>query len=212
MRRRKRLSILISASSLALCIGIACIPNVRSLVWPTEPLTSAETDNIFLPLHRNIYAAMQFSSDEQIYDALAKSVDGEMLTTVYRQLHRNLAMKDQGGAVARVDDVLVADAEIVDARVTDAKAIDGRPSDEESQSRKSHPRWRRAFQYRCRWEVAGTVEHWGHLHKRRQAHKALFTVEATDGYWKIVDWDLIDEQLLESTVAVREVSPVTPRK
>ena len=178
--RRSRWGVVIAVVSLVLWSSILR-PMVIHRVWPQQAVSSSESQKIFLPLHRSIYDAMQYSSDEQIYDALEQSVAGEMLTEVYRQLHRNLTMKDQGGAVARVHEVLVNRA--------DRQLLDGPPQ---------------AFQYRCQWEVTGTVEHWGHLHKRRQAHEAIFTVQAIDGFWKIVDWDLVDERLLETSVAVRE--------
>ena len=126
---------------------------------------------------------MEYVSDEQIYDALEQSVAGETLTEIYRQLHRNLTMKDQGGAVARVEEVQV-------------KRSESQPVKDKSQAP--------TFQHLCQWEVTGTVEHWGHLHRRRQAHEALFTVCATDGYWKIVHWELLDERLLDTSVTVRQ--------
>lgn len=158
-------------------------PIVVERVWPEVLPSSVETKQIFLPLHRNIYSSMEYVSDEQIYDALEQSVAGETLTEIYRQLHRNLTMKDQGGAVARVEDVQV-------------KRSESQPVKDKSQAP--------TFQHLCQWEVTGTVEHWGHLHRRRQAHEALFTVCATDGYWKIVHWELLDERLLDTSVTVRQ--------
>lgn len=179
-RRRKALTGLTVLSAVVLWSSLFR-PVVLGRVWPEVLPSSVETKQIFLPLHRNIYSSMEYVSDEEIYDALEQSVAGETLTEIYRQLHRNLTMKDQGGAVARVEDVQVKRSEL------------------EQKSR--HPQ---TFQHLCQWEVTGTVEHWGHLHRRRQAHEALFTVRAVDGYWKIVHWDLLDERLLDTSVTVRQ--------
>ena len=35
------------------------------------------------------------------------------------------------------------------------------------------------------WQVEGTVEHWGHIHTRRNEYQAEFDVEPRDEEWKI---------------------------
>ena len=46
----------------------------------------------------------------------------------------------------------------------------------------------------CRWTVAGTVEHWGHIHERTNQYEAVFAVEPVDNAWKVTNIELLDEQ------------------
>jgi hypothetical protein len=149
-----------------------------------EPISTADGTRIFTPLHRNVYRAFEYSTDEQIYDALSLSVDGELLDRVYRQIYRSLHMKGQGGAIAHVTSV-----DIKAGTVRQSGHADVEPS----------------FEYLCQWDVAGNIEHWGHLHERRQRYKASFQLKVVDGYWKITHWDMLEEQLLGTTVSVREL-------
>ena len=48
----------------------------------------------------------------------------------------------------------------------------------------------------CRWNVTGSVGHWGHIHQRRNQYNALITVRAIDGAWKITVMKLLSEERL----------------
>ena len=101
-----------------------------------------------------------------MYDALAKSVDGPLLSELYLQVRRGLEMQEQGGAVSRVREVKIVSGQKEPAR----------------SAAMSDPR---SFGYRCRWTVAGTVEHWGHVHARTNEYEARFTIEPRANAWKI---------------------------
>lgn len=182
-RRRIALPTAVIASIGWLLCWVAAWPAMASHVWPYDPLTADEAAALFAPLHRNIYESLDQASDEEVYDRLAASVAGEMLEDVYREIRLSLQMRDQGGAVSRVHEVSLRDSDL-------------REQDEPSG----------LFRYRCSWEVAGSVEHWGHRHVRRQWHQADFSVRPLDGHWKIVDWQLLDEQLVDSQVSLRELN------
>ncbi|MFO0217921.1 MAG: hypothetical protein ACK54I_00795, partial [Planctomycetota bacterium] len=53
---------------------------------------------------------------------------------------------------------------------------------------------RPGFQYRCKWNLVGSVEHWGHLHQRTNIYDADFTVSLVNGAWKITAMRSLDEQ------------------
>jgi hypothetical protein len=63
---------------------------------------AAQARAVFEPLHANIYRAFDYSKEGDIYDALARSVEGEYLEQLYRQVYESLVMRDEGGAMSRV--------------------------------------------------------------------------------------------------------------
>ena len=116
---------------------------------------------------------------------LALSTSGDFLQDVYLQVRRGLVMAEQGGGVATVKEVSIVRGE--------RESLSGDVSSD-----------RQAFAYRCRWNVAGTVEHWGHIHQRTNQYEAMFRVEDIDGTWKVTDLELIDEQRLQFETRLRE--------
>jgi hypothetical protein len=150
---------------------------------PAE-LSSSESTRIFQQLHRGMYRGLDFGSEQQIFDALQKTVDGPLLENVYLQLRESLQVRDQGGAVARVRDVEYGAEHVV-------------------QRKPDQPAWP-AFQLRASWVVAGTVEHWGHVHERRNQFEALFTIEPRDGNWKICRMDVEGQSQLSAKTSLRK--------
>ena len=61
------------------------------------PVSAAEADAIFGALHRNIFRAFDYREENDIYEALARSVDGGLLVDLYLQIRRGLEMRTQGG-------------------------------------------------------------------------------------------------------------------
>lgn len=137
---------------------------------PLPELTDAEASQVFQSLLHGMYRALDFGGQEQIYDVLSASVDGELLEELYLQLRQSLEVRDQGGAVARIRDVTPETGTAVTRAETTA----------------DWPAW----EYRSTWTVAGTVEHWGHVHERQNQFDAIFTLEPRDGSWKITRMDI----------------------
>ena len=52
---------------------------------------------------------------------------------------------------------------------------------------------RPGFGYRSKWNLIGTVEHWGHVHQRTNQYDAEFAVQLVDGSWKITNLKVLDE-------------------
>ena len=117
---------------------------------------------IFKPLHSNIYRAFDFSREEEVYDALARSIAGEHLDEIYNQVYRGLVMQDQGGAVSRIQNV--------DPLETTVDLVADKPEE---------------FAVETTWRVKGRVFHWGHTHWRTNEYRARYTVTQVDDAWKI---------------------------
>ena len=97
-----------------------------------------------------------------------------MLTDVYLQMRRSRELENQGGARVKVDDVEMLDID-----------------DQEA----NHA----GLAYRCRWTAAGSVGHWGHIHRRTNLYDAVLTIEPVDGVWKITSVELREEQRIDPT-------------
>lgn len=178
----------ISRISVAMCVMATVMwPFLRTDVVnpfsPPPPIAADEAIQVFESLHGNAYRALDFGTEDRIYEVLETAVDGELLETLYLQLRESLAMKEQGGAVARVQSVTYGEGE----PRTFAPNLD----------------WP-GFQFRSRWTVEGTVEHWGHVHERKNQFCALFSVEPRDGLWKITDMQIEEQESVASKPRLRK--------
>jgi hypothetical protein len=127
-------------------------------------------EEIVSALLYNVYRAFDFREEEIIYDTLAHSVSGDLLTSTYIETRRSLELASQGGARAKVQEVEMLDVEV--------------------------EREGAGFRARSTWNVAASVGHWGHIHQRRNQYVADLTIEPVDGVWKITGLELIQEERL----------------
>ena len=175
LRRRRGAPAHVAAAALGV-LAVVAWPYAR--VHASNPLASSvavseeQAGEVVGGLLRNVYHAFDFRVEEQIYDTLAKSTSGELLTDVYLETRKALELENQGGARARVQEV-----EIV---ATDTRRLDGGGG----------------FETRCTWNVTGAVGHWGHIHQRRNQYEAELTIESVDGRWTITDLELLSEARL----------------
>jgi hypothetical protein len=123
-------------------------------------------------LLHNIYRGFDFRDEGTIYDILDRSVAGDLLTRIYLETRRSLELASQGGARAKVKEI-----ELLKVASTDLGG-------------------ERGFEARCTWNVAGSVGHWGHIHRRTNQYEAEFTVRPVDGRWKITDMEVLQEERL----------------
>ena len=130
----------------------------------------ARAAEITTALLHNVYRAFDYRDEELIYDTLAHSVTGELLTETYLETRRGLELASQGGARAKVQSIEMSEVAV--------------------------ERSREAFIARCTWSVAAAVGHWGHIHQRVNQYVADLTVEPVDGDWKITGMELVEEQRL----------------
>ena len=149
----------------------------RLTLEPGEPLPDADTARaIFEPLHRNIYRAFDYTEESDVYDALARCVEGDLLDRLYTEIYASLREEEAGGAVGSVQELRWVDVE---------------PQDIEREESPSGV----AFGVNARWQVEGAVFHWGHAHWRVQELAARYRVRQTEAGWRIVE-SQVEEQVL----------------
>jgi hypothetical protein len=134
----------------------------------------AEAKEIFAALHKNVYRAFDYETEDAIYDALAQSVSGGFLDEVYNDVYQGLILSEQGGAICKIESV-----EILESTM--------QPATEE---RGANPQFRMS----CNWRVLGLVEHWGHAHRRINEYSAIYTLMPFDNDWKISGVEMTDQK------------------
>ncbi len=134
---------------------------------PTNDLAAEVVEGV---LH-NIYRAFDFREEEQVYDILGRSVDGDLLEEIYLETRRGLELVNQGGARVRVERIELTE-------------ISARPGDNG------------AILARATWNVFGSVGHWGHVHTRNNRYEADIEIAPSDGVWKLSSLEILDEQRL----------------
>jgi len=145
------------------------------LVARSGKLSEDETRTVVSGLLLNVYKAFDYRQESAIYDALARTTSGDLLTDVYLETRRSLELANQGGARAKVRTLEVTDAT--------NEPIDGSGN----------------FRSRATWNVHGSVGHWGHVHQRVNRYDAELQVEVVDGAWKITQLDVLQEERLPTT-------------
>jgi hypothetical protein len=179
-RRRARRSILLPGAGLVvtLAVGIVVLPYVNVVVSRpaliAADLNDEQSQVLLQAMLKNVYRAFDFRNEEDVYDKLALSVDGELLADIYLQNRKSFAVQKAGGAQARVKDVQILNAS--------AERVDGDGL---------------TYQIKGNWTATGTVGHWGHIHTRQNLYDAVLKVEAVDGKWKITALELLEEKRVE---------------
>ena len=125
-------------------------------------------------LLKNVYRAFDFRAEEDVYDKLAVSASGDLLTELYLENRESFQVQQAGGAQAKVTKVEVLNVDV-----------------------ESSDRSPRALSLKSCWTALGTVGHWGHIHTRQNRYEANITVEPVDGAWKITDLEVLQEQRVE---------------
>lgn len=158
--------------------------NIDNPLRAAPEIEQAQAIELLTRLQNNMYRAVDFGSEEKILTVLETAIDGPLLEDVYLQIRKGLEMREQGGAVARVRSISHDLHEYL-------------PRGEES------PPWP-GFSCRSTWTVAGTVEHWGHIHERQNQFEALFSVEPRGGSWKITAMTVENQQQKSQRTTVRK--------
>jgi len=165
LRRRRR------AMVAALVLGALLLPLRLPVPVGTKPaLAEEETGALLSGLLHNTYRAFDVRAENAVYDRLAASIAGDLLSKVYLQTRRSMELENQGGARVKVKKV-----ELVE--FTHSAAESG-------------------FTANCTWNVAGSVGHWGHIHQRTNQYRAALRVVPVDGTWRITELELLDETRL----------------
>ena len=125
-------------------------------------------------LLKNVYRAFDFRDEEDVYDKLALTVEGDLLAELYLQNRRSFAIQQAGGAQAKI--------KAVDIQQAQAQRLDSGSL---------------GYTIAGRWTALGSVGHWGHIHMRQNLYDAIVTVEAIDGQWKITNLELLEEKRID---------------
>jgi len=130
--------------------------------------TKPEASELVTQLLKNTYRAFDFREESDIYDKLAISYSGDLLSEVYLQTRQSMVLENQGGIQVKVKQVDVTGIEEVPA--------------------KDH-----GLAFRCSWLVKGDVGHWGHIHQRTNQYDAILYLRLVNGVWKLFDIEIIEE-------------------
>ena len=191
LRRRQGHSLFmpIVAGLVLIVAGMATWPLVVTTI--SRPATMAgemspeQAQDLLQVLLRNVYRAFDFREEEDVYDKLAFSVSGDLLSDIYLQNRKSFSIQKAGGAQAKIKSVEIEAAT--------AERLDDRPL---------------AYAIKARWSAQGTVGHWGHIHTRRNRYDAIVTVDAVEGVWKISDLEIIEEERVDPTFGA--ATPTAP--
>jgi hypothetical protein len=134
---------------------------------------SEQAEQMIATLLRNTYRAFDFREEEAVYDKLATSVSGELLTDIYLQNRKSFEIRQAGGAQARIKDVEIVSVEPVSTRAGADLSV------------------------RSVWAARGEVDHWGHRHQRRNIYEAIVDLGVVDGAWKIIGFETLEERRIE---------------
>lgn len=172
-----------------LVVAVLVIP-IKPLLLPHPFQQPAElppdtATDVFRQLHAGMYRALDFGSEDRIYDALDATIDGPLLEELYLQLQESLRVREQGGAIARIKAITFTEATPIPRT--------------ESASTTPWP----AFALRATWQVAGTVEHWGHVHERENQFEAVFSIKPINNNWKITRMDILGQQQKSARTTLR---------
>jgi hypothetical protein len=138
-------------------------------------MTEKDAVAVLNSLLKNIYRSFDFREEEDVYDRLATSVSGDLLSEIYLQNRKSLVVTQAGGARARV-------------KAVEILAVDVKPLVDHPLGRLFH----------ASWTATGTVGHWGHIHTRKNQYEANISVQPLGGAWKITDLELIEEKRIDS--------------
>ncbi|WP_455211100.1 hypothetical protein [Kaarinaea lacus] len=181
-QNQKPVAILSSVLVLVLVAGIVSYPYVNIATAKPVPLLTSikdtEANKILESLLKNVYRAFDFRDEQDVYDKLALSIDGDLLADVYLQHRKSFTVQKAGGAQAKVKEVNMLNAT--------AEPVDG----------ESH-----TYNIKSQWTAMGTVGHWGHVHTRVNQYDAIVKIKAIDNNWKIVGLELLEEKRLDPTQA-----------
>ena len=160
-------------------------PKVEPARVKSDRLDESQRSEVVREVLTNVYRAFDFRSDEEVYDALAASVAGNLLRDVYLRIKRSLLMAEQGGAISHVTSVQMVSAIPVSENGT---RIGTNSMD-------------------AIWRVSGTTEHWGHVHTRVSEYRARLTLIVHEGAWKLEKFQLLDDKRIQFETSIRGYDP-----
>jgi hypothetical protein len=120
-----------------------------------------EAQKIVSPLLRNVYRAFDHHAESDVYDVLARSVDGELLRKLYLETIQALTLDGREGTRVTIAEFSAT----VDKVAANPKGA--------------------GFVVDCNWMARGIVGHWGHSHPRVNIYNARITITPVNDEWKL---------------------------
>jgi hypothetical protein len=175
----RSIGLLIGLAVLFIAGSVVLYPVLKVAVAKPAVLAPKMSDenavNVLNSLLKNIYRSFDFREEADVYDRLATSVSGDLLSEIYLQNRKSMVVTQAGGARARVKEVEILDV--------DVNNLENKPL---------------GLLFHAKWTAMGSVGHWGHIHIRKNQYEANITVEPVDGAWKITDLELLEENRIDS--------------
>ena len=137
-------------------------------------MTDENAVTVLDSLLKNIYRSFDFREEKDVYDRLATSVNGDLLSEIYLQNRKSMVVAQAGGARARVKEVEILDV--------DVSQLEDRPL---------------GLVFQAKWTAMGSVGHWGHIHIRKNQYEANIGIEPVAGAWKIINLELLEEKRID---------------
>ncbi len=160
--------------TLILILGLLAVPYGTLAVGggpaAAADMSDQEAKELIAGLLANTYRAVNLKGEEEIYDRLSMSVDGELVEKLYLESRKRSVIPSQADAEAKLIDVEVR--EILER----GPAGDGI-----------------GYSFTTHWQVAGTIRHWAHKHNRLNRYSGVLTLRAVDDVWKLYELELLDE-------------------
>jgi hypothetical protein len=147
-------------------LGAGC-----AYTWHSVQLNEERLQQLVGDLLHNVYRAFDFRGEDAVYDVLERSVAGDLLADVYLETRQGLELASQGGAQVKVKNIEMLSTELT--------GDDGN-----------------AIGVEARWNVMGSVGHWGHIHQRTNGYHAQLRVSEVDGAWKLTGLEILAEERL----------------
>ena len=160
-----------------LVVGLFVLSPVARIhigVAKANQITEEDGSAILHSLLKNVYRAFDFRAESDVYDKLAVSVSGDLLSDIYLQQRKSFAVEQAGGAQAKVKDIVVEKVTVAESAKID-----------------------NALEFKAVWTASGTVGHWGHIHTRQNRYDAILTLNVVDGFWKISGIELLEEKRID---------------
>jgi hypothetical protein len=131
-----------------------------------------DAEAILTPLLRNVYRAFDHRNESEIYDVLARSVDGELLRKLYLETIEALTLEGREGTRVTINEFSA-----------DITGVQPAPSGD-------------GFITECQWTAMGNVGHWGHSHTRVNRYTAKVTITPVVNAWKITQLEVSETRRL----------------
>lgn len=177
-RRRPWVRLAPSAGALALAGGAFALGlgSVEAPWGRAQPPSESQARLIFTTLLQGVYRAFDATSEREIYDRLAASVERSLLRDLYGEVYESLVLRETGGgAVCQVEDMTAGDL-----------AVRFPPGGSTMQ-----------FDVDAAWTVKGKVSHWGHDHRRENLYKAGVTVRNDGTSWRIAGVEMREHKRVD---------------